>query len=152
MTLNDIFTRLESIDLEAQSLISDAGFSSDTGLGLSVCQNPEDPNDAYLQDEAEQLLEPFEVLHEELRYLRHPFRGEYILECLPDGRPGFYDEEGYRYSLHCGQGLEAKIRDRRGRLRWIRSRIEHDGEDFYLVGCPHMPLSNLPIRVKEGFS
>ena len=60
MTLNDIFRRLESIDLEAQSLISDAGFSSDDGLGLSVCLDPEDPNDAYMQDEAEQLLEPFE--------------------------------------------------------------------------------------------
>ena len=152
MTLNDIFRRLESIDLEAQSLISDAGFSSDDGLGLSVCLDPDDPNDVYMQDEAEQLLEPFEVLHEELRYLRHPFRGEYCLEHLPDGWPGFYDEEGYRYSFHCGQKLEAKIRDRFGRMRWIRSRIEHDGEGFYLVGCPRMPLDHLTIRLKEDFS
>ena len=150
MTLNDIFNRLESIDREAQSLIFDTGFSCDDGIGSSVCLDPGDPQDAYLQDAAEQLLEPFEALHEELRYLRHPFRSEYALERQPNGRVGYSDEDGLIHSFHCGQRLEARIRDRNGRLRWVRSRIEHDGHDFYLTARPDLPLDHLKIRIKEG--
>lgn len=32
---------------------------------------------------------------------------------------------------------------------WIRTRIEHNGEDYYAVALPDIPLNNLNARVRE---
>ena len=67
MTLHDIFQSLRDIDHEAQTLLSDAGFTSADGIADSVCLNPDNPDDLFLLDTAVDLMEPFEVLHKELR-------------------------------------------------------------------------------------
>ena len=146
MTLHDIFQSLRDIDHEAQTLLSDAGFTSADGIADSVCLNPDNPDDLFLLDTAVDLMEPFEVLHKELRYLRKPHHGEYTIERFPNGRYGYYDENGYDHVFSCGKSLEAKVSDNYGRQRWVRTRIEHDGDDFYLRGHSSVPLQGLTVR------
>lgn len=146
MTLNDIFDRLCAIDRAAQALLSETGFSCDDGLGPQVCRRPDDPDDLFFRDRAQELLEPFESLHEELRYLTTPDHGEYALQLFPNGRYGYYDEDGRSHVFTCGKTLEAKIHDRYGRQRWVRTRIEHDGSGYFLWGHGLVPLSGLTIR------
>lgn len=146
MTLNDIFERLYVIDRAAQALLSETGFTRDDTSLSQVCPKPEDPDDMFLRDRAQNLLEPFETLHEELLYLRTPTHGEYTLQLFPDGRYGYRDDDSRIHIFTCGTTLEAKIPDNYGRQRWIRTRIEHDGSDYFLWGHGLIPLSGLTIR------
>lgn len=146
MTINHIFERLFGIDRDAQALIEQAGFTSEHGLGIQVRHDPNDPDERFLRDNAEDLLLPLAELHEELCYLRTPAHGEHTLQLFPNGRYGYYDEEGRDHILTCGRTLEAKIHDNYGRQHWIRSRIEHDGSDYFLWGHGMVPLSGLTIR------
>lgn len=149
MTLNDIFKRLCDIDRDAQALLSQAGFTSDDGLGPQVRPNPDDPDDRFLRDRAESLLQPFEELHEELRYLGTPAHGEYTLQLFPNGRYGYCDEYGRHHIFTCGSTLEAKIRDNYGRQHWVRTRIEHDGSGYFLWGHGSIPLPGLAVRERR---
>ena len=146
MTLNDIFERLYAIDRAAQALLSETGFTRDDGPFSQVCPKPDDPDALFLMDQVQDLLEPFEVLHEELRYLRAPVHGEFTLQLFPNERYGYYDEDGRDHIFTCGKTLEAKIHDNYGRQHWVRSRIEHDGSDYFLWGHGLVPLSGLTIR------
>ena len=146
MTINHIFEHLCSIDRDAQALLEQAGFTSEDGLGAQVRLDPDDPDERFLRDHAENLLQPFVELHEELRYLRTPAHGEYTLQLFPNGRYGYCDEEGRDHIFTCGKALEAKIHDSYGCQHWIRSRIEHDGSDYFLWGHGRLPLSGLTIR------
>lgn len=149
MNLNDIFERLYAIDRAAQALLSETGFTCDDGSLSQVCLKPEDPDDLFLLDRAQDLLEPFEALHEELLYLRTPVHGEYTLQLFPDGRYGYSDEDGRDHIFTCGTTFEAKIHDNYGRQYWVRTRIEHDGSDYFLWGHGLIPLSGLTIRERR---
>ncbi|MGM1022992.1 MAG: DUF5348 domain-containing protein [Bacillota bacterium] len=59
---------------------------------------------------------------------------------------------GGRYALHgreftSGQTLEYLDQNDDG-VRWELSRIEHNGEDYYLVADQNLPLKGLRVRVK----
>ena len=149
MTLNDIFESLYAIDRAAQALLSEIGFTCDDTSLSQVCPKPEDPDDMFLRDRAQDLLEPFETLHEELLYLRTPAHGEYTLQLFPDGRYGYCDDDGRVHIFTCGTTLEAKIPDNYGRQHWVRTRIEHDGSDYFLWGHGLIPLSGLTIRERR---
>lgn len=146
MTLNDIFLRLCDIDRKAQTLFADAGFDYEDGLGCKVCPDPDDPEERFLQEALENLLIPFENLHEGLDYLKSPTHGEYQLERLPDGRYGYCDDHGIRHAFTCGSPIEAKIPDGYGRPHWIQTRIEHDGNDYFLWLHGSVPLPGLTVR------
>lgn len=149
MTFHDVFEKLTTIDRAAVSLLNETGFHSDEGLGGSVHPLREPAEDIFLRDLTENMLESLELLHEELCYLKSPVCGEYRLEPFPNGRYGFFDKDGKIHVFSCGKTIEAKIQDRYGRQRWVRSRIEHDGSDYYLWGHLDIPLTGLTVRERE---
>lgn len=149
MNLNDIFERLYDIDRAAQALLAETGFACDGCSIAQVCPKPDDPDDLFLWDRVQELLEPFGDLHEKLLYLRTPAHGEYTLQLFPNGRYGYFGEDGRDHFFTCGDTLEAKIQDSYGRQRWVRTRIEHDGSDYFLWGHSLIPLSGLTIRERR---
>ena len=51
--------------------------------------------------------------------------------------------------LHCGSPLEALIADEcRDVPYWARTRLEHDGTDYYLVGHSKTSLDGLTVRMR----
>lgn len=146
MTFQELFERLCHIDREAVSLLEDTGFYSEDGLDGSVRPLPDILEDSFLREQTRGLLENLEGFHEELSYLRKPARGEYTLERFPDGRYGYRDKAEKERRFSCGDSLEAKICDRYGRRRWVRTRIEHDGSDYFLWGFGDIPLCGLTVR------
>ena len=151
MTLKNIFDRLREIDLEAQSLITDTGFSQDGSICGAVCPDNGDPEHLYLREHAERILSALAFLHEELRYLRRPFIGEYELMLLLDGRLCYSDEKGSGI-LRYGQDVEVKAPDRLGIPRWIRTTVNHNGHHYCFSGFPQFPPMPSMIRIKEGMS
>lgn len=149
MTFHDVFEKLAVIDQAAVSLLKETSFHSREGLGGSVRPLQEPAEDIFLRDLTENMLESLELLHEEFNYIKSPVCGEYQLELFPNGRYGFFDKNGKIHVLSCGKTIEVKIMDRYGRLRWARSRIEHDGSDYYLWGHLSIPLTGLTVRERE---
>lgn len=146
MTLSTILNQLRSIDCKAQALISETGFNHYDGLGDQPYPKTDDPEELFLRDYIEGLLDIFSELHEEISYLWKPLHGNHVLELFPDGRYGYFDECGNSNTYHCGDPVEALIPIEHGSLKWVRTRIEHDGTDFYLCRYHSVPLAGLTIR------
>lgn len=150
MTLQTIFKRLADIDRQVQTLIREIGMDDDCELGDAITPNKSDPDEMFLFNELSDLLSPLCRLHRELLYLLMPCSDTQLLKRYPDGRYG-YDirpfEEGRTFS--CGSPIEALIYDEDGYPRWVSSRIEHDGADYYLYGYSNIPLNGLTIRERR---
>lgn len=146
MTLEDVFSRLHGIDQAAQALIREAGFSSDTGFIEGVSFPSDGPDTRFLKESIELLLDPFEEMHSLLSYLDTPASPEHVLEKFPNGRYGYRDGKGSCREFTCGQILEARIWDSSGCQRWVRTRMEHDGFDYFIMGHGSVPLTGLTVR------
>ena len=149
MTLKDVFSRLHEIDQAAQALIREAGFSSDTGSADNVPFVPDRPDTHFLKESIELLLAPLSEMHSLLSYLETPASPEYVLERFRNGRYGYRDGKGSRREFSCGQTLEARITDRFGCLRWVKTRVEHDGDDYFIMGHRSVPLAGLTVRERR---
>ena len=150
MTLQTIFKRLADIDCQFQTLIREIGMDDDYELGDVITPNRADPDERFLFNELSDLMSPLCRLHRELLYLLMPCSDAQVLKKYPNGRYG-YDirpfEEGRTFS--CGSPLEALIYDEDGNPRWVSSRIEHNGMDYYLYGYSDVPLNGLTIRERR---
>ena len=149
MTIQDVFSRLHGIDQAAQALIREAGFSFDTGFAEDVALTPDSPDTRFLKESIELLLDPLEEMHNLLSYLQTPASPEHVLEKFQNGRYGYRNENGSRREFSCGQTLEARIMDSCGRLRWVKARVEHDGDDYFLTGHGSIPLAGLTVRERR---
>lgn len=146
MTLFDVFERLRTIDQAASSLIRDTGFQSGEGLGAAVCPLPDEAEDAFLREQVQELLDSLLCIHSVLCYLERPPYGEYTLQQFPGGRYGYLDNDGDKHTFTSGNPLEAKLHESCDHQRWVRTRIEHDGSDYFLWGYRGVPLSGLTVR------
>lgn len=146
MTLFDVFERLQALDLAASSLLRDTGFLAEECLGTHVCPLTDEAEDAFLREQAEKLLASLLQLHETLCYLKQVTYGEYTLSQFPGGRYGYFDNDGELNIFTCGDPLEVKLQEPCGQQRWVRTRIEHNGSDYFLWGHRSVLLSGLTIR------
>ena len=147
MTLQTIFKQLTDIDRQIQTMIRELGMNDDCELEDAITPNRKDPDEMFLFNELSGLMNPLYNLHRKIMYLLMPCSEIHVLKKYPDGRYG-YDirpfEEGRTFS--CGSPLEALIYDGDGNPRWVSSRIEHNGKDYYLYGFSDIPLNGLSIR------
>lgn len=149
MTLKDVFSRLHEIDQAAQALIREAGFSFDTGSAQNMSFAPEGPDTRFLKESVELLLDPLGEMHSLLSYLETPASPEHVLERFNNGRYGYRDGNGSRREFSCGQTLEARITDSSGCLLWVKTRMEHDGDDYFIMGHRSVPLTGLTVRERR---
>lgn len=149
MTLKDVFSRLHEIDQAAQALVREAGFSFDTGSAQNVSFAPEGPDTRFLKESVELLLDPLGEMHSLLSYLETPASPEHVLERFNNGRYGYRDGNGSRREFSCGQTLEARITDSSGCLLWVKTRMEHDGDDYFIMGHRSVPLTGLTVRERR---
>lgn len=147
MTFDDVFKQLATIDKAAVSLLKAACPHPDEGLPGSVHPLADPAQDRFLREQTGNMLESLTLLHAEFRYLTSPVSREYQLTLFPNGRYGCFD--GDIHTLSCGKAIEAKLYDSHGRPYWVKSRIEHDGNDYFLWAYPGIPLAGLTIRERE---
>lgn len=150
MTLKTIFKRLTDIDCQFQTLIRDICMDENCELRDVFTPNREDPDEMFLFNKLSDLMTPLCSLHKELSYLLMPCSDIHILRRYPTGRYGYdihpFEEER---TFSCGSRVEALIYDKDGNPRWISSRIEHNGTDYYLYGYSDIPLNGLSIRERR---
>ena len=149
MTFDDVFEQVAAIDKAAVPLLKTAASHLGEGLRESVRPLSDTAQDSFLRKRTGKLLEALALFHAEFCYLTSPVSGEYQLERFPNGRYGFFDGNGDIHTLSCGKTIEAKLHDSHGRPYWVKSRIEHDGNDYFLWGYPGIPFAGLIIRERK---
>ena len=150
MTLETIFERLTDLDYQAQSLFRDIGLTDDCEFRDVITPNRADPDERFLCGELCDLMILFRRLHQELTYLRLPCSDEHVLRLFSNGRYGYVIQPSSEMrTFSCGSPVEALIYDEEGSPRWVCTRIEHNGEDYYLYGYRSISLNGLIIRERR---
>lgn len=145
MTTNDISNRLSHIDRDIRMLLSDTGYCDYEGFRFVACP-PADYEGRFRLETMEKASRSLLSFHELFGYLSLPAGESHVLHTTRNGRYGYQDKDGSLFEFHCGQDLEAFIQDDDGSHRWVKTRIEHDGSRFYLVGFKSIPLDGLTVR------
>ena len=80
-----------------------------------------------------------------IEYLFRPVREAGILHRDENGE--YRTENGYSY--RSGSLIEAFLQeDSQEAPCWVQTKVEHDGEDYFLVGYGDIPMEGLRVRVR----
>ncbi|MNI72834.1 hypothetical protein D3C73_1287990 [compost metagenome] len=80
-----------------------------------------------------------------LRRVVAPVLKEGVLRKRPDGRYGLQDGTYFT----SGGSIEYLLVEPGEDARWVSSQVEHDGEDYCIVGRKGLSLQGLRVRIKE---
>lgn len=108
-----------------------------------------DPNDGeqlLLRDELRRITDRLADVQEYISYLTRP-----IVETsrLRKGTAGKYrTAKGHFYD--CRSSIEVLVSDEYHDVPyWTRTTVEHNGEDYYLVGYKGLSMKGLTVRVRD---
>lgn len=101
-----------------------------------------DPDDQYVRH---MFYQTANLLDDAGRLLKKVFKEPIIVGRLSKGDNGRYSLGGIEFSS--GSGIEF-LNDQCEFPRWVASRFEHNGDDYYIVNYPELRLQGLLVRVK----
>lgn len=148
MNINELLKSLSKLNFELKYLISKTKIDRYDDLS-EVEADLNNPEQLLLVDELCSAMQKISEASDTISYLEKPIKGEYILHKNSNGR---YECSAHEYT--CGNGIEYYAYDEtEERYRWVISRVEHDGDDYYIVGSKWLrfdrnavPLEGLRVR------
>lgn len=155
MNINELLKSLSALNSEFAYLVKKTGINRYDDLSQIEADN-NDPDQLLLIVELRRVMLNISDASDRISYLQKPIKGEYVLHKNSRGR---YGCEAHEYT--CGNSIEYyayddwAYDDLGGHYRWIISRVEHDGDDYYIVGSNsfssdgnNIPLEGLRIRIR----
>ncbi len=114
--------------------------------GLEI--NYQDGEQLFLLEELQAVMRNLDEVRGRLVYLARPIREVSRLHRNESGR---YETEG-GHCYRCGSPIEALVQDGyRDVPYWVWTRLEHNGQGYYLVGYSNVEMDGLTVRVRgEG--
>lgn len=107
--------------------------------------NITDPDQLQLLDEYRTALHHLCDIHYTLQYQQREIIGEGILS---KNSRGYFEDKHREY--HCGHIIEFYFYDDWDeKWKWRTSRVEHNGERYYIVGNPKIELNGLRVRHRK---
>lgn len=104
-----------------------------------------DPDELQLLDEYQTVMRHLCDIYYTLLYQQREIIGEGVLSF---NAQGYYEDKYHEY--HCGDGIEYYFYDDWDeKYKWRTSRIEHNGNRYYIVGNPNIELNGLRIRHRK---
>lgn len=103
------------------------------------------PDDMYLRGMFYHIQDKLNDARRLIRFTVAPVLKEGVLHKRSDGRYGLQDGTYFSSSGY----IEYLLTEPGGDARWVSSRVEHDGEDYCIVGRKGLSLQGLRVRVKE---
>ena len=111
--------------------------------GLEI--NDKDSEQLFLLKELQSIMESLNEVRGRLAYLALPVKEVSRLHKNSDGR--YETKSGHCFNSGCR--VEALISDGFQEVPyWVRTSIEHDGKDYYLVGYRQTELEGLKVRLR----
>ena len=101
------------------------------------------PDEAQKFQALSDMLNRLNDMTAETEYLTRAVVHESVLHRQGNGR---YADEYQEYTS--GSGIEVLLDDGYAAPHWEACRVEHDGEDYYLVGHKRIPMEGLHTRIR----
>ncbi len=102
----------------------------------------EDPEQMLLLEELRGIMDKLSDAYTGIEYLNSVVKHHGVLHR---NRRGRYESASKEYT--CGSSIEAFVYDHAaGCSRWVKTRVEHNGMDYYLVRWPDVPMQELKVR------
>ncbi len=141
--LQKVWSELTAIQPNLERIIELSKYELYDDLsGLSI--DYMDAEQLLLLDTLRYALTHIEELNNTLTYFNKPIRHEGVLTKHSNGRYTLGDIE-----FTSGRSIEAYVYDAYDeRYAWVKTRIEHNGTDYFLWGFNHVPLDGLLVRVR----
>ena len=93
------------------------------------------------------IMEKLADVEDCIRYIAQPVLK---MEQLRKNVSGRY-ETGSGFYYCCGSPIEALVADGRYDVPyWVRTSVEHDGTDYYLVGHREVRMEGLTVRIRRS--
>ncbi|MBQ1388626.1 MAG: DUF5348 domain-containing protein [Clostridia bacterium] len=141
MNIQQLHDRLN--DLKIEKLLSQSGFDIHNDLYDMECES--DPDSLMLREELTDVLYHLDIASSILKHLKKKVVGEYTLHKNNNDR---YSCAAWEFT--CGNRIEFyDYDDDLEKYRWYVSRIEHNGNDYYIVGFRNLSLDGLRIRIRK---
>lgn len=143
--INKVFEEAQKLKWNIGSLLKLSGYERNGDLSdLNI--DYEDSEQLFLIEELRKIMEKLDVVNWGLKYLSRPIKET---SRLHKNRSGRYETSG-GHSYTSGNGIEALVPDDYSDVnRWVRTRVEHDGKDYYLVGHHDVSMEGLTVRIRE---
>lgn len=104
-----------------------------------------DPDQLQLLDEYQTVLRQLCDIHYTLQYQQREIIGEGVLSL---NSRDYFEDEFQEY--HCGHTIEFYFYDDWDeKWKWRTSRVEHNGERYYIIGNPKIDLNGLRVRHRK---
>jgi hypothetical protein len=105
----------------------------------NICYG-ETPDDKLYQNEFYSIIKKLEEVKESIEYLNLPIKDTGILNKNERGR---YESSFMEYTS--GYGIEVLLQEEES-YKWVISRVEHNGSDYYIVGYSSVSMEGLQVR------
>lgn len=144
--INTVFVKAIELNRSIGSLLRLSTYKDYDDLsGLTI--NYEDGEQLLILDELRTIMDKLADVENTISYLTHPVAETSRLFRNESGR--FETKGGHYYTS--GYGIEALIADDRYEVpHWVRTSVEHNGRDYYLVGHRDISLDGLTVRVRKA--
>lgn len=144
--INSIMLQVSQLQPTISCLLRSSTYDRYDDLsGLEI--DYEDSEQLFLLDELRGVMEKLADVYYIIRCVSQP-----VLETghLHKNASGRYETESGHYYC-CGSPIEALIQDDRYETAyWVRTSVEHDGQDYYLVGHRQVTMDGLMVRIRKN--
>ncbi len=105
----------------------------------------EDSEQLFQLRELQAIMRKLADIGGSIEYLFRPVQESSIL--CKDENGEYRTEKGYCY--RSGSLIEVLLQGEPGEVPcWVQTKVEHDGEDYYLAGYEDIPMEGLRVRVR----
>ena len=105
-----------------------------------------DAEQLFLKEEMQIIMDRLAEAQDRIKYLSCPVKE---ISRLHKNRSGRYETEQGHYYCSASR-IEALVPDRdTGLTRWVRTNVEHNRKDYFLVGYDDVPMDGLTVRVRK---
>lgn len=142
--LNMALVQMKGLKFRIDDILSVTTYDEHADLrGLHV--DHKDSDQMFQLREMRKIMRKLADIGSSIEYLFRPVREIGILHRDENGE--YRTEKGYCY--RSGSLIEALLQeDSREMPCWVQTKVEHDGEDYYLMGYEDIPMEGLEVRVR----
>lgn len=155
--LEKIFEQLKGIHGEIDKIIKKSTYSDyDDMSGLNIDYT--DSEQLFLLDELRGIFENLDKVNYKITYLKTPIVYSGTLSKNNQGRyelpNGHYFTSGDRIECLINDDFHEYFNEETDKYEsipyWIKTSVEHNGKDYYLVYNKDIPLQGLLVRIRDN--
>lgn len=142
--LGELLERSQKLNTDIKRLLKESTYLEYDDLSkLDI--DYKDAEQLLFHEQLWKVMQELEDVSDRLDYLALPIKEVSRLHKNPDGR---YETESGQY-FTSGCRVEALVSDGfRTVPYWVKTSIEHDGNDYFLVGYREVELEGLKVRLR----